>query len=519
MAENSKKVVIVGGGIAGLCTAVYASRCGYRAEVLEMHDTPGGLATSWQRSGYTFETCLHWLLGSNPNGQMYSQWAEVFDIGSLNFIHHDEFVRLETEHGGCLRIFVNIDRLEAEMMKLAPQDAEAIHDFTSCVRILTRFKLPDPGLGIAGNWATYLHDVPCLPLLRRLSRTTTAEYGRRFTHPLLRRFFGEGESAQMSAIALFLSLAWMSQGNAGYPIGGSQAVIQAIVQRLATLGGTLRLGTRVDEILVDHNSAVGVRLSTGEPIAADWVISAADGHCTIFDLLRGRYIDKETDRTYRELETFPSYVQVSLGVARDLSACPGFVTRLLDSPIEVDPATQLNQISFRIFHFDPTFAPPGKTAVTCFLPTTDFEYWTDLNQRDPSLYHAEKLRVANAVIETLERMSPGIRASIEVTDVSTPATVIRYTGNWKGSMEGWLLTPETGFRQLRNTLPGLRQFIMTGQWVMPGGGLPAGLLTARSAVRAMCRHDHIPFTPGEKITRGVGPISTARPTSASTAAH
>lgn len=71
MKEKSKKVVIIGGGIAGLCAGVYARRCDYDVEVLEMSETAGGLATSWRRGDYTFETCLHWLLGSNPRGPMY----------------------------------------------------------------------------------------------------------------------------------------------------------------------------------------------------------------------------------------------------------------------------------------------------------------------------------------------------------------------------------------------------------------------------------------------------------------
>jgi phytoene dehydrogenase-like protein len=90
-------------------------------------------------------------------------------------------------------------------------------------------------------------------------------------------------------------------------------------------------------------------------------------------------------------------------------------------------------------------------------------------------------------------MNPGAREAIEVTDVATPATVIRYTGNWKGSMEGWLPSPTTGFRPLRRTLPGLRRFMMVGQWVMPGGGLPSGLMTARSALQAICKQDHVAF--------------------------
>ena len=77
MKQNGKKIVIIGGGIAGLCAAVYALKCGYQVEVLEMHDMAGGLAMSWRRGPYTFETCLHWLIGSSPHGDFHAQWQEI----------------------------------------------------------------------------------------------------------------------------------------------------------------------------------------------------------------------------------------------------------------------------------------------------------------------------------------------------------------------------------------------------------------------------------------------------------
>jgi phytoene dehydrogenase-like protein len=501
MKHDAGKIIIIGGGIAGLCAAVYAQKCGYQAEVLEMHDSAGGLATSWRRGDYTFETCLHWLLGSNPDGEMHSRWLEVFDIDKLKFIHPEEFVRLETEHGECLSIYRNVDRLEAEMLNRAPEDSEEVRHLTSAIRSLSKFRMPDPTEGWASNWLTYLHDVPYLPLLRELSSVSAREYGKRFKDPLLRSFFGEGDMGQLSAVALFFSLAWMNGHDAGYPIGGSQAVIQGIARKLDSLGGRLRLGAKVERILVEDDTAVGVRLVGGESIAADWVISAADGHATIYDLLSGEYRDRAIEKIYDEFLPFPSYLQVSLGVARDLSQQPGFASRLLDTPLQVDPGTQLRQVSFRFFHYDPTFAPAGKTAVTCFLPTRNFEFWVQLQQNDHERYQAAKQRIAEAVIAILERMVPEVRPAIEVIDVSTPATVIRYTGNWKGSMEGWLLTPASGFRQLPNTLPGLRHFMMAGQWVMPGGGLPSGLMTARSAVQAICRQDRKPFAERQSVMR------------------
>ena len=499
MTQGARKIVIIGAGIAGLCAAVYARRCGYQVEVLERHDTAGGLATSWRRADYTFETCLHWLLGSNPDSAMYSRWREVFDIGKLTFVNPEEFVRLKNEHGECLSIYTDLDRLELELLEKARQDAPEISRFVSAACRLAGLELSDPTEAWPRSWLTILRSLPYLPLLRRWSNISCEDYGKKFTHPLLRGFFGGHEWAQMSALALFSSLAWMSRHNAGYPVGGSQAIMRLIVNNLLSLGGRLRLGTTVERILVENGAATGVQLAGGETIAADWVISAADGHATIYDLLGGKYTDKVTHKIYRTLKTFPSYLQVSLGVARDLSQQAGYVMCLLDAPLMVDPGTQLRQVSFRFFHFDPTFAPPGKTAVICFLPTYNFQFWVDLRQRDPAQYHAEKHRVAEAVIAILERSVANIRPAIEVIDVSTPATVIRYTGNWKGSMEGWLLTPGTGFRPLPRTLPGLRQFLMVGQWVMPGGGLPSGLMTARSAIQAVCTQDRVPFAARQAV--------------------
>jgi phytoene dehydrogenase-like protein len=489
MSPESGKIIIIGGGIAGLCAGVYARRSGYDVDVFEKHDRPGGLATSWQRADYTFETCLHWLLGSNRSSPMHALWQEVFDIDRLTFVNPNEFVRLESERGERLSIYANVDRMETELLRVASHDAAEIRRLAAAVRRFARFELPDPGGPWRHNLRKSLRTLQDLPALIRWSRLSSVEYGKRFSHPLLRRFFGTDEAASLSAVALIFSLAWMSAKNAGYPIGGSQAVIRLIVENLQRLGGRLRLASEVQGVLIDRDAAVGVRLAGGRTELADWVVSSADGHCTIFKLLGGRYTDEAIARRYGSMSTFPSYMQVSLGIARDLSAQPAYLTRLLDAPLTVDPGTEVREVSFRVFHFDPTFAPAGKTAVTCFLPTRNFEYWTNLRARDPAKYSVEKDRVAEAVIAVLERFVPDVREAIEVRDVSTPATVIRYTGNWKGSMEGWLLTPATGLRPLPETLPGLEQFLMVGHWVMPGGGLPSGLMTARAAIQSICKRD------------------------------
>jgi phytoene dehydrogenase-like protein len=496
MPSGPGKVVVIGGGIAGLCAGVYARRCGYEVELLEMHDRPGGLATSWRRDGYTFETCLHWLLGSNPERRMHAHWREVFDIDRLNFVEPAEYVRFEDERGGCLVVYSDPDRLEAEFLRVSPEDAVESRRFIAAVREFRDVEIPEPPESLK-DWLGLISALPHLPAIHHWAGISLKDYSERFKHPLLRRFFGSGEWGKLSAVAVVLTLAWMGRHDASYPIGGSQALIQGIAESFQRLGGRLRLGARAAEILVEAGVATGVRLASGETVQGDWVISAADGHATIYDLLHGNFRNSAIDEAYRTFEPFASYAQVSLGVARSLSDEPGYVTQVLDAPFVVDPDTTLDQVPFRIFNYDATFAPPGRTAVTSVLPTRNFTYWTDLRDRDPDGYEAQKRRLAEAVIAVLNRRIPGVDQAIEVIDVSTPASVIRYTGNWQGSMEGWLMTPATGFRQVAATLPGVERFLMAGQWVAPGGGLPGGLMSARSAIRTLCRQDDRPFLAGE----------------------
>ena len=85
-------------------------------------------------------------------------------------------------------------------------------------------------------------------------------------------------------------------------------------------------------------------------------------------------------------------------------------------------------------------------------------------------------------------------SDIKRRDVAPPATVIRYTNKWKGSFEGWVLTPKNALKQMKKQLPGLQKFYMTGQWVEPGGGLPSALLSGRNVAQIICRFDGVTFT-------------------------
>jgi phytoene dehydrogenase-like protein len=288
-----------------------------------------------------------------------------------------------------------------------------------------------------------------------------------------------------------MMLAWFHRKSAGYPIGGSLEFARTIEQRYRELGGEIHYCSPVCKIIVEDDTALGIQLADGTEHRGDIVISAADGHTTIFDMLDGKYINDTIRGYYDTLPTFPSIVQVSLGVHRTFEGFPASIVYLLEKPIHI-AGQERNYFGVVIGNFDPTLAPTGKTTLKTIF-ASDYGYWTNLH-RDPARYAAEKNRIAEQFIEFLDQRWPGLARQVEMRDVATPITWQRFTGNWKGCMEGWMVTEKTfpPFR-MNKILPGLNNFYMAGQWVEPGGGVPPAAMSGRNVVQIICKRDRKKF--------------------------
>jgi len=495
---SNQSIIIIGAGIAGLSAGCYGRMNGYHTQIFEMHDKPGGLCTSWKRKDYTFDGCIHWLVGSKPGSSFNRIWQELGATQGRRMVDHEEFIRIEGEGGRAFILYTDVDRLEQHMKELAPADAGVIEEFCNGVRRFVRFgeaiDEPEPSPGLLASIKAGIKMLPFIGPLRKYGKIPIQDFAARFSDPFLRHALeAVFDVPDFPVLLLMMTLSWMHNRDAGYPIGGSLAFARAIERRYLDLGGEIHYRSRVEKILVENDRAVGVRLAGGTEHRADVVISAADGRATIFDMLEGKYVSQKIRRYYDELTIFQPIVQVSLGVARDLSDEPPYVSFPLTEPITVAGDVH-HRIGMKHYCYDPTLAPEGKSVVVVSFPS-NHAYWAELHQ-ERERYDAEKQRIAIAVIEGLEGRIPGIKGQVETVDVATPVTTERYTGNWQGSIEGWMPTTQTAgmvLRGMEKTLPGLENFHMVGQWVEFGGGLPPAAQSGRNVIRTICKQDRRAF--------------------------
>jgi phytoene dehydrogenase-like protein len=460
----NKKIIIIGAGIAGLSAGCYLQKNGCDTEIFELHNLPGGLCTSWKRKDYIFNDGIFLLPLCNPESNSY--WNELIDMKSLEFYYYDEFFRIEDKDGQFISVRTNLDQLEQELLEKAPEDKEVILEFITAVRKYLNSK----------EWT-----VP------------GGEFGEKCKNPLLAKTLGWLSPPGMPTFAIML-LVEMHKKTSGYPIGGLLNFSRQIEKKYLELGGKIHYKSRVKKIITRDDEAKGIRLENGDTHEADIVISAADGYSTIFDMLEGKYTDKKILHYYENCMTCPSYLIFSLGVSRTFPHDPMSLVFPLEKEIVIDPETSWQDMVIGIGNFDPTEAPEGKTVLGTIISTPNYKYWVDLRQNNKKKYKEEKQRITDEMIEALEKRFGNIKSNIEVTDLSTPATVIRYTNNWKGSPMGWLPTPELAQEEMKKVLPGLKNFYMVGHWVEPWGGLYGAIKSGRDITQVICEKDKKEFT-------------------------
>lgn len=493
---KSKKVIIIGAGVAGLSAGCYLQMNGYETEIFEAHNIPGGLCTSWKTDGYMFDGCLHSFGALKPECKLYHWWKEIIDLDKMDFHYHDELCQVFLEDGRVVHLYIDPDKLEWELKSIAPEDSKFIEGLIKDIKHFTKYdmQLAKP-LELWTPLDYFLSQFRTGPYVRQLSRwqKSMAEITKNCQSALLRRVLNQDFFSHYPAYFFLLSIGELHKRNAGYPIGGSLRFVLRIENKYKALGGKIHYSSKVDKINVEGRQAIGITLETGETHHTDLVISAADGHATIFKMLAGEFVDKKIEQRYEEHAIWPSAVLVSLGLKRTFESEPAQIDLSLTNPLIIDDKSILTSLPITIYKFDPTLADEGKTCLRVILKTTNYRYWHDLRMNDPERYEQEKMRVAQDFIEILEQRLGNIKDQVEVIDVSTPATFMRYTHNWKGSTQGWDWLPGLIPETMQKTLPKLKKFYMIGQWVSPGGGVSSAFVSGRDVSRIICKKDRKKF--------------------------
>ena len=491
-------VIVIGAGLGGMSAALHLAKRGREVLLLERHNVPGGYATSFVRGRFEFEIALHQLSDIGTAGHP-GFLKHVFDhLGlseHLELIASDEFFRV-VYPGLDATLPLGIEAYTDRVCQLFPHERGGVRAFMDLIHELGREsdalaalpRLPLPRAALAAAR---------LPLaLRRTPRYLFATWGdvlaRYVQDPMARAVLSQIwgylglPPSRASFIYFALAQATLLRYGVHYVKGRSQALSNAFVTRLEELGGEARVGTGAARVELTGGRVSAVITDQGERLPTRAVVANVNPLIVLRDLVGPEHAPGWYRRWLSNLEVGPSSVLVFAGLNRSL------VDEGLASPEVLwnrDADQEAHHRAMRapgppgavmmtVFNTQyPEISPPG----TSLVSMTSLSYGQGWRDVAPADYVDTKGRMADAMLEAAEAVYPGLRESVEVLEVSTPLTNIRYAGTLGGAIYGFGNGPFS-HSVLRpppvTPIPGL---YLTGASTFPGGGFSPCMLSGMIA--------------------------------------
>jgi len=486
------EAIVIGSGLGGLVAAAMLARYGSRVLVCESHTIPGGAAHSFSRRGFHFDSGPSFYCGlTDP--QSFNPLRQVFDIleESIATIPYDPLGHYHFPEGS-LPIYANAKKYLDAVAEFTPQGAQELLQFQQKLLVLYEALRGIPVVALRSDWqlipvllSRYWPSLlKLLPLLGAIGGSAGQLMDRDVRDPWVRRlidlecFLLSGLKAHGTvAPEIAFMIGERSRSVIEYPVGGSGAIVDALVRGLQRWGGVLRLGTPVEQILVKSGTATGVRLQNGEIIHAPIVISNATIWDTYTKLLRPEDVPEADRKIALSTPAIDSFMHLHLGIkAEGIEGLTGHHVVVHDSNIDITVPGNTCMISIPTV-WDANLAPPGHHAIHAYTlePYAGWEYG--------EFYQEKKRSRAQSLFQALEKIIPDVRSRIVLESIGTPLTHARFLRRYQGTY-GPAIAAGTG------TFPGpktaIKGLYRVGDSTMPGIGIPAvaasGILCANTLV-------------------------------------
>ena len=493
---QQKRIIIIGGGVAGLSAGIYAEQHGFHAIVLEKNPSVGGMCTGWYRKGYYLDGCIHWLTGTKEGTLLNEMWKNLDAFKSQDDILYLPSWGTFEYQGQSVTLWRDLDRAEREWKELSPVDSKMIHKFFKMVRDFTKVELPLDlplsmiplnrkialGLKVLSVWPSYLVTM----------NQTCEQFANKFQSPVIRFALTHCQVGDGNLFSMLYSYATVVVGDGGIPIGASKPMVERMKNKFIALGGTLKVNANVDSVLINNGKATGVKLLNGQVFEGDYVVSCLDTNYTLKRLLRDQYqfpsFQKRFDNPKRHPS--PSCVLLQYAVNKDDNLPTPYSFEC--EPFSVGGIT-ISHLTVRSYAYDETFTRGNKTVLSILIDQSNLEYayWRKLS-KNRELYLKIKEELANEVSDKIMKHLPSL-GELELLDVSTPYTFNHYVNSSNGVYMGFFFTKRDAMFAHNGTLRGLKNFYFSGQWMQGPGGLPIAMTQGKFAIQRICKKEKLSF--------------------------
>ena len=491
-------VIVIGAGLSGLTAASLLAKRSLKVCVVEAQYKPGGSCGIFKRKDVVFEQGAAMIYGFNDRG--FSPHRFVFNAleEPIDIIKHDELYAINFgEHR--IVFYEDIDMFIEELVKVFPNEKENFKRFytdlsNQYIKIIAEnpaFISPDAMKKEKGLKSLLKHPIEYIRFLGYMNKNTKSILKKYFKDKNVFDFFDKLTSTYCytnveETPAILSSIMFVDNhfGGSYYPAGSTLNLIGKLEKVIEENNGHMIYNTEVEEIIVEDNRAIKVKLDNETNISAKYIVNSGTVW-NLYNKLLKENVSEDIKNWVNSLE--PSYPSVVLFALVKEEAIPKGTL-----PIEmlIGDKTKLDEDEITVYILsidDKTLCKKGYHTIMAIGPT--FKEWPKgfKNNYNTEKYREMKEVEKNRVLDVLEKRFPGFKENLCYVEISTPTTLNRYVLKEKGSVAGPKQKLGQHMMKRLKSKSEVDSLFNCGESTVMGTGTPAVTISGISAANLILR--------------------------------
>lgn len=461
--NNIYDAIIIGAGISGLVCGCYLAKAGMKVLIVEQHDKPGGYFTSFKRRGFLFDAAAHSFGNYREGGHVRKILTE---LGVNKIIKIKRFNPSDILITPDIKITFrnNTEDTISDLIDIFPEEKNNIvkyFDFVTSANQSEFVKLKDK------TFSSLLHSF--FKDEKLINLIAAPVFGSGGLPPsLMQAFIGSKIFSEFIVDGGY------------YPEGGIQNLPNALEHVIKQNNGKILYRRLVKKILCKNNSVTGVKLDNNETLITRYVVSACDMTQTFKNFLGEKITGKQPIGCIKKMVPSLSFFILYIGIKENFKGLPREGTNIwylsnydLDEIYNNIEKCYFDKVGMYLIKV----SPDKRTLLASFLaPFKTKAFWKN-----------HKERVTKIFLNKIEEFIPNLKKHIVYFDAATPASLCRYTLNYKGAAFGWAKMVSQTFDPIFTKTTFINGLYLTGHWTSISFGLPgtcySGYDTARRILR------------------------------------
>ncbi len=487
--HRSNTAIVIGGGFGGLATSIRLQAAGTAVTLIEARQHLGGRAYQLKQDGFTFDMGPSLITAPHLLEDLWKAAGRSFQE-DISLVPLSPFYRIYFHDGRYFDYWGTQVEDEAEIAKFEPRDVQGYRAFLEDTRRIYNRAFTDladqPFLTLSG----FMGVVP--ELMRFGAQRSVYSYvSRYFQNPQLRMVFSfhplfiGGNPFRASAI--YSIVPYLERlGGVHFAPGGMYSLVEAMEGLFRSLGGEVRCGVPVEQLLLQGKRAIGVRLADGTELRADVIIANSDVATSYLNLVPASSRLKIVSRRLKNYHYSMSCYLLYLGVNRQYDnlrhhtiIMPERYRKLIGDIFDGQGMPEGLALYLHVpTKTDPSMAPEGCESLYVLAPVPNLAHGIDWRQEGPAF--------RDRIIHSLEHEAglEGLEASIVTEQAFTPMDFESELRSYLGaafSIEPTLF--QSAYFRPHNRSHEINGLYLVGAGTHPGAGIPGVLLSANITSR------------------------------------